>query len=113
MAGKRSADSRTADPRGHPTWLRETAAGVLVLTRLQPGARRTALVGEHGPRLKIAVLAPPVQGRANEAVVQWLAERLEVRRQDIRITSGQRSRDKTLLVAGIRADRVLALLQRK
>jgi hypothetical protein len=97
----------------HPPWLRETAAGVLVLLHLQPGARRTVLVGEHGGRLKIAVQAPPVQGRANEAVVEWLAERLDVKRQDIRITSGQQSRDKTLLVAGIRAGHALALLLQK
>jgi len=72
----RRADSRTATRSSGPAWLREDGDGVLLLVHLQPGARRTALCGEHGGRLKIAVAAPPLEGRANDALIAFLAELL-------------------------------------
>lgn len=96
----RRADSRTAIA-DTPPWLREHAGGVLVLVHLQPGARRTALCGEHGGRLKIAVAAPPLEGRANDALVEWFCAQLELPRRHVRLVAGQRARDKTLYVEGI------------
>lgn len=106
----RRADSRTARHTVRPAWLREEGDGVLVFVHLQPGARRTALCGEHGARLKIAVAAPPLEGRANEALLEWLAERLELPRRQVQVTAGLRSRDKTLRAVGIDGSQVLRRL---
>lgn len=96
----RRADSRTAVGADIPGWLREVAGGVLIEIHLQPGARRTAVCGEHGGRLKIAVAAPPLEGRANDALIDWVAERLDLSRRQVSLVAGQRSRDKTLRVTG-------------
>lgn len=99
----RRADSRTVAAAGLPAWLRQDAGGVLLDVHLQPGARRDAVCGVHGGRLKIAVMAPPVEGRANEALVEFLARRLDLPRRQVHLASGQRSRDKTLRADGIGA----------
>jgi hypothetical protein len=99
----RRADSRTVTRAGLPSWLREDADGVLIQVHLQPGARRSAVCGEHCGRLKIATAAPPLEGRANDALVEWLAGRLGLPRRQVRLVSGQRSRDKTLRATGIDA----------
>jgi hypothetical protein len=106
----RRGDSRTADRAARSVWLREDGDGVLLFVHLQPGARRTALCGEHGGRLKIAVAAPPLDGRANDALVEWLAERLGLPRRQVQVAAGLRSRDKTLRAAGIGADDALRRL---
>lgn len=103
------ADSRTATS-AVPRWLREDGDGVLLHVHLQPGARRDAVCGEHGGRLKIAIAAPPLEGRANEALVEWLADRLGLPRRQVRLVSGQRSRDKTLRAAGVGAGEVVRRL---
>ena len=97
------ADSRTPILAGCPAWLREDAAGVLLLVHLQPGARRTEVCGEHGVRLRIAIAAPPLQGRANEALIRWLSARLGLPRRQLTLVAGQRSRDKTLRAEGLHA----------
>ena len=99
----RRADSLTVDRAGLPPWLHEVADGVLIDVHLQPGARRSAACGEHGGRLKIATAAPPLEGRANDALVEWLAHCLGLPRRQVRLVSGQRSRDKTLRATGIDA----------
>ena len=103
----RRADSRTAIGADVPAWLREDADGVLIDVHLQPGARRNAVCGEHGGRLKIAIAAPPLEGRANDALTDWVAERLDLPRRQVRLVAGQRSRDKTLRMEGVRASQVL------
>lgn len=99
----RRADSRTVAGGALPAWLREDAGGVLLDVHLQPGARRDAVCGVHGERLKIAVAAPPVEGRANEALVEFLARRLELPRRQVHLVVGQHHRDKTLRADGIGA----------
>lgn len=82
------------------TWM-TCSAGMLGLTlHVQPGARRTELAGEHGDALKIRLAAPPVDGKANAALIAWLAERLDVPRRDIVIRSGETARRKILQVSG-------------
>jgi len=98
----RRADSRTATG-ALPSWLREDADGVLIAVHLQPGARRSAVCGEHGGRLKIAIAAPPLQGRANDALLEWIAGRLDLPRRQVRLLAGQRSRDKTVRAEGVGA----------
>jgi len=101
MPGDRRADSRTAASNDGPAWLRADGDGVLIFVHLQPGARRTGQGGEHGGRLKVAVAPPPLEGRANDALVEWIAERLELPRRQVSVAAGLRSRDKTVRARGI------------
>jgi uncharacterized protein (TIGR00251 family) len=82
-----------------PAWIRREASGVRLALRVQPGARRCALVGQHAERLKIAVQAPPADGRANEALLDYLATCLDLRPGALRLVSGTASRDKSVLIA--------------
>jgi uncharacterized protein (TIGR00251 family) len=81
--------------------LSETAAGCILPVRAQPGARRTGIVGEHGGALKIAVQAPPQDGRANKALVDILRSLLKLKRSQIDLVSGESSRDKRFLIEGL------------
>lgn len=65
---------------------------------MQPGARRSALVGSYGDRLKVAVQAPPADGRANEALLRYLAQCLDLRASALRLVAGTSSRDKSVLI---------------
>jgi uncharacterized protein (TIGR00251 family) len=68
---------------------------------VQPGARKTEVAGMHGARIKIRLAAPATEGRANEALIEFLAEKFGVAKRDIRILSGVKSRDKRVLIEGI------------
>jgi uncharacterized protein (TIGR00251 family) len=74
--------------------------GVLVPVRAQPGARADKIVGEHAGAVKIAVRAPPEDGRANRALAELLAASLDLRKGDVELASGASSRDKKFLVRG-------------
>jgi hypothetical protein len=76
------------------------AEGVLLKVRAQPGARKNAVGGEHNGALKVAVTAPPEDGRANEALVELLAQTLQLRRSEVMVLRGATSRDKTFLLRG-------------
>jgi uncharacterized protein (TIGR00251 family) len=92
--------------------LHETAAGVTFAIKVQPRARRNAVVGELGGAVKIALTAPPVDGRANQACIEFLAELLSLPRSAIEIVSGQSSRSKVIRVAGISVQQLRVHLQR-
>jgi uncharacterized protein (TIGR00251 family) len=79
----------------------ETAAGCVLAVRAQPGAKRNGVVGEHNGALKVAVSAPPRDGRANEALVEALSAALGVKRGQVELLSGQTGRDKRFLIRGI------------
>jgi uncharacterized protein (TIGR00251 family) len=83
--------------------LHETPSGISFAVRVQPRARRNAVVGELGGALKIALTAPPVEGRANEACIDFLAEVLDLPRASISIISGQSSRNKVIRITGLSA----------
>lgn len=72
---------------------------VRLAVRVQPGAKRSAVTGRHGDRLKIAVQAPPVDGKANEALCAFVASWLDVPRRSVVVGAGETSRDKRLDVA--------------
>jgi len=82
-----------------PTWLQRRAGGFVLELHVQPGARRAAIVGEHGGRLKVAVKAPPLEGRANEALLKLLSERLGVARRAVALEAGAGGRNKRVLVS--------------
>jgi uncharacterized protein (TIGR00251 family) len=90
--------------------LRETAEGVLLPVRAQPGARKSGVQGEHGSALKVAVQAPPEDGRANAALVEVLREALGLKRSQVELVSGATSRDKVFLVRGMTVAEVSAKL---
>lgn len=74
--------------------------GVLLLLYIQPGASRTQIKGIHGDRLKISVQAPPVEGAANEAVIEFLSQWLKTPKSRIHLISGETSRQKNIWVSG-------------
>jgi uncharacterized protein len=90
-----AADSRT---QALPAWIRSEPAGVRLALRVQPGARRSALVGEQGDRLKVAVQAPPVDGKANQALLRYLARCLDLRPGAVHLVAGAGSRDKSVRI---------------
>ena len=94
--------------------LRETADGVTVAVRAQPGAKKTAVVGIYGEgaaaQLKIAVQAPPIEGRANEALLAFLADSFSISRSRIVLVSGETSRSKVFLLKGVGLDDARAVL---
>jgi uncharacterized protein (TIGR00251 family) len=90
--------------------VRDTSGGAAFNVKVQPRARRNALAREVGGVLKLSLTAPPVEGRANEACVEFLAELLQVPRGSFTIASGQTSRKKTIRVSGVTAGQVRARL---
>jgi uncharacterized protein (TIGR00251 family) len=91
--------------------IRDTPAGVEIDVHVIPRARRTEAAGWRDDALLIRLAAPPVEGAANDALVEFLAERLDVPRRAVRILSGERSRRKRLVVTGLVADVVRRRLQ--
>lgn len=83
--------------------------GVRFPVRVQPRASRTEIAGTHQGALKVRLQAPPVDGAANEALVEFLAESLGVPRRMVEIVSGASSRTKVVEVAGIDAGAVTRL----
>jgi len=67
--------------------------------RIVPNARRSEVVGAHGDAIKVKVQAPPVDGKANEALCEFLAEQLQIPARSIEIVGGEKSRDKVVAVA--------------
>jgi len=84
-------------------WLREEAGAVTLELLVQPRASRTRVAGEHDGRLKVQLAAPPVDGEANAALVEFLARALGVRRCDVVVLRGETGRRKTVRVAGATA----------
>lgn len=83
------------------SWLRPDGDGVVLTLHIQPGAKKTEVAGLHGDALKIRLAAPPVDGKANEALVAFVAKTLGVPKANVELVSGQTSRAKRLRVAGI------------
>ena len=85
--------------------LRAAPAGVTLAVRAQPGAKKTAIIGIYGEgataQLKIAVQAPPLEGRANEALIAFLAQTFALPKNAVKLISGELSRSKVFLLEGI------------
>ena len=84
----------------HPE-LAPTDGGVILAVHVQPGAGRTEVVGLHGDALKVRVAAPPADDRANAAVIDLVAKEFNLKRADVTITSGDKSRAKRLRLNGL------------
>ncbi len=81
--------------------LQEHGQGVVLPVRAQPGARKARVIGEQNGALKLAVTAPADEGRANKALLELLAEALGVKRSQIELFQGEKSREKKFLVYGV------------
>jgi hypothetical protein len=94
--------------------LRAAADGVTLAVRAQPGAKKTAIVGIYGEgtaaQLKVAVQAPPLEGRANEALIAFLAETFGLPKSAVALVSGELSRNKVFLLRGMTMARAAAAL---
>ena len=82
--------------------------GCVLPVRGQPGARKPGIQGEHNGALKIAVREPPEDGRANKAIVELVRDLLNVHRSQVELLSGDKSRDKRLLIRGLRSTELAA-----
>jgi uncharacterized protein (TIGR00251 family) len=83
-----------------------TSAGVTFAVKVHPRARKNAITGELGTALKLSLTSPPVEGRANEACLEFFANLLKVPRSSVTIASGQTSRQKVIRVSGLSAEEV-------
>jgi hypothetical protein len=93
-----------------PTFLRETSGGTLLLVKLQPRASANEIGAPLGGELKIKVTAPPVDAGANEALVKFLAEKLDCPRGKVELIRGHTSRHKTVMLHGFKPQDILQKL---
>jgi hypothetical protein len=80
----------------------ESAKGVSFSVKVHPRARKNAITGAVGGALKLALTAPPVEGKANQAVIEFFAELFAIPRSSITIASGETSRNKVIRIAGVK-----------
>jgi len=86
--------------------IHEAEGGVTFAIRVHPRAKKNAITGEFGDALKVSLTAPPVEGRANEACIEFFAELLRVPRSSVTIASGQTARNKVIRVAEVTSEYV-------
>jgi len=86
------------------------ATGVLLRVRVQPRARTERLEGVHGTQLRVRLTAPPVDGAANQACLALIAKTLGLSRTQVRLHTGEKSRDKVLHVTGVTSTQVATAL---
>ena len=82
-------------------WLHSAGDDVVLTLHIQPGAKKTEVVGLHGEALKIRLAAPPVDGKANDCLIAFLAKRLGVPKSRVALVAGETSRAKRVRVAGV------------
>lgn len=83
------------------SWLRADGDDVVLTLHVQPGAKKTEVAGLHGDALKIRLAAPPVDGKANDCLVAFLAKRLGLPKSGVALVSGETSRAKRVRLAGV------------
>lgn len=86
--------------------IRESGDGVSFAVKVHPRAKKDAITGEIGDAIKLSLTTPPVEGRANEACIEFFAKLLKVPRSSVSIASGLSSRNKVIRIAGLSADDV-------
>jgi uncharacterized protein len=90
--------------------VRDTARGAQFALRVQPRASRNAFAGVMGDAIKLAITAPPVDGKANQAVVEYLSDVFRVPKSNIVIVSGETGRNKLIAIRGMTAAQVMKVL---
>ena len=97
-----------------PPWLKEESAKTntyVLALYCQPGAKKTEVQGEHDGRLKIRLAAPPVEGKANDALILWLSKNLGINRSAIELLAGDLSRMKRVKISGVESQVIVDSLQ--
>lgn len=93
------------------SWIRGDGDAVVLTLHIQPGAKKTEIVGLHGEALKIRLAAPPVDGKANAALIAFIAAKVGAGRTAVELLSGENSRAKRVRIAGMSEAAVRAALQ--
>ena len=83
--------------------IHETPDGVSFAVKVHPRAKRNVITGDLDDAIKVSLTTPPIEGRANQACIEFLAKLLKVPRSSVTIASGQKSRNKVVRVAGLTA----------
>jgi len=91
--------------------IEDSRGGVSFAVKVHPRAKKNALTGELGDALKVSLATPPIEGRANEACVEFFAKLLKVPRSSVTIASGQTSRNKVIYVTGVSREYVMGRLR--
>ena len=86
--------------------IQESSGGVTFAVKVHPRAKKNAITGELADALRLSLTSPPVEGRANQACIEFFAKLLKVPRSSVTIASGQTSRQKVIRVAGLSTDQV-------
>jgi hypothetical protein len=86
------------------------AAGVCLEVQVQPRSSRNQIVGEQDGRLKIKLTAPPVEGEANQALIDYLARMLQVPKKNVKLLKGESARHKLIEISGITEQELIAML---
>jgi len=86
--------------------IQQTSAGTTFTVKVHPRAKKNVITGEVGDDLKLALTAPPVDGKANDACIDFFAKLLKVPRSSVTIAAGQSSRNKVIRVSGVTAQQV-------
>ncbi len=86
------------------TWYRRNGDVITLTLHIQPGAKRTDVAGLHGDALKIRLAAPPIEGRANEALLKFIAESFGVPVRQVELKQGGQSRHKVIAVTGSKVE---------
>jgi len=94
------------------SFAREIPEGVVLKVVVQPRSSKTTLDGIHGGFLKIRVNAPPVEGKANEECIRFFSKMFDTSKNKIRILKGQKSRNKQVMLYGLRLGKVKEILKR-
>ena len=93
-----------------PLAIRDISDGCTLPVRVHPGARRNAITGVHDGALKVSLTTPPTDGRANQALIAFLAGELHIPRARVTLLTGTTSRSKSLHIAGLTAAQLRAAL---
>jgi uncharacterized protein len=90
--------------------IRDTPQGATFAIKVHPRAKKDAITGEVGEALKVSLTSPPVDGRANEACIDFFAKLLKVSRSSVTIAAGESSRNKVIRISGLHAEEIRSRL---
>jgi uncharacterized protein (TIGR00251 family) len=94
------------------TFFEIAAEGILLRTYVQPRSAKNSIVGIHGDMLKIKITSPPVEGKANKGLQEYVAKVFGISRSSVEIVKGDQSRNKLLLLKGLKPDEFRDILRR-
>ena len=92
-------------------WMNETSEGVTLAVRAVPRAAKNEIQGVYDEALKIRLITPPVDGKANQALIRFLSKALHISKSQVRILHGETSRKKTLRITGLTKEELIRKLE--